>query len=65
MKNIDISSIGEFGLIDMIKNQFADSKDNKNIWEKYLHFSDAAEQGSLPSPTSRLLRKVHLCVKNI
>jgi thiamine-monophosphate kinase len=31
MKNMDISSIGEFGLIDMIKNQFADSKDNKNI----------------------------------
>ncbi len=31
MKNTDISSIGEFGLIDMIKNQFADSKDNKNI----------------------------------
>jgi thiamine-monophosphate kinase len=31
MRTIDISSIGEFGLIDMIKNQFADSKDNKNI----------------------------------
>jgi thiamine-monophosphate kinase len=31
MKNTDISSIGEFGLIDMIKNQFAGSKDNKNI----------------------------------
>jgi thiamine-monophosphate kinase len=31
MKNTDISSIGEFGLIDMIKNQFVDSKDNKNI----------------------------------
>lgn len=31
MKNIDISSIGEFGLIDIIKNQFADSKDNKNV----------------------------------
>jgi thiamine-monophosphate kinase len=31
MGNMDISSIGEFGLIDMIKNQFPDSKDNKNI----------------------------------
>jgi thiamine-monophosphate kinase len=31
MKNTDISSIGEFGLIDMIKNQFAATKDNKNI----------------------------------
>jgi thiamine-monophosphate kinase len=31
VKNIDISSISEFGLIDMIKNQFAVSKDNKNI----------------------------------
>lgn len=31
MKSINISSIGEFGLIDMIKNQFANVKDNKNI----------------------------------
>jgi thiamine-monophosphate kinase len=31
MKNLNISSIGEFGLIDIIKNQFVDSKDNKNI----------------------------------
>jgi thiamine-monophosphate kinase len=31
MKNIDITSIGEFGLIDMIKSQFADSKESKNV----------------------------------
>jgi thiamine-monophosphate kinase len=31
MKNKNISSIGEFRLIDTIKNQFSNSKDNKNI----------------------------------
>jgi thiamine-monophosphate kinase len=31
MNNKDISSIGEVGLIDIIKNQFANSKNNKNI----------------------------------
>ncbi|MDR3256876.1 MAG: thiamine-phosphate kinase [Endomicrobium sp.] len=31
MKNRNISSIGEFELIDIIKNQFTNSKDNKNI----------------------------------
>ncbi|GHT38488.1 thiamine-monophosphate kinase [Endomicrobiia bacterium] len=31
MENKNISSIGEFGLIDIIKNQFSSSKDNKYI----------------------------------
>jgi thiamine-monophosphate kinase len=31
MKNKNVTSIGENGLIDIIKNQFADSRNNKNI----------------------------------